>query len=329
MEPTSAVSDPLTIADVYRARKHIAPYLSRTPLYRYSTLESRIGTKACVFVKHENHQPIGAFKVRGGIHLVGSMSLEERERGVISASTGNHGQSIAYAARLFGVEATIAVPEDSNPGKVASIEGLGAKILVHGREFDDARREVERRSADGGPRYVHSANEPLLVAGVATYALEILEDEPDLDAIFVPVGGGSGAAGVGLVMKTLAPRARVIAVGAEAAPAARDSWREGRLVEHPQSTIADGLATSSAFEYTQAMMRQYVDEFVLVSDTEMCDASRLYLETTRNLIEPSGAASLAAARRFLREDDSGGCSKIAVIASGGNISIDVLRSILD
>jgi len=315
---------PPGLSDVLEARRALRPHLVETPLYRYPALDELLGCK--LWVKHENHQPVGAFKVRGGIHLVSSLGASERAGGVITASTGNHGQSIAYAARLFGVAATVAIPRGSNPSKVESMRALGAGILVHGDAFDDAREEVERRAAVGGPRYVHSANEPLLIAGVATCALEILERVPDLDVLVVPVGGGSGAAGAGLVVKTLRPRTRLIAVQAEAAPAASLSWRRGRLVDAPQSTIAEGLATRTAFDLTQRMLRDTLDDFVLVSDDAMLDAVRLYLEKARTLAEPSGAASLAAVCQ-LSEELRG--LEVAVVLSGGNISPEQLRSVLD
>src|SRR5215831_18594464 len=165
-----------TFGDVLEARRRIAPYLHQTPLYTYAGLSELIG--ADLVVKHENHQPIGAFKVRGGINLVSQLTPDERERGVISASTGNHGQSIAYAARLFGVHATICVPEKANPVKVASMRALGAELVFHGRDFDEARGRCEELAARNGYRYVHSGDEPLLIAGVATETLEILEEQP-------------------------------------------------------------------------------------------------------------------------------------------------------
>ena len=221
--------EPPTLTDVLEARRRISPYLRPTPLYRYAGLDDRLG--ADVFVKHENHQPVGAFKVRGGINLVSQLSGEERGRGVIAASTGNHGQSIAYAARRFGVRATICVPEAANPVKVAAMRGLGAEVIFHGRDFDEAREHCERLAKEQGLRYVHSGDEPLLIAGVGTETLEILEDEPRIEVIFVPVGGGSGAAGACVVAKAVNPAIRVVGVQSQAAPAAYRSWRERRLVE--------------------------------------------------------------------------------------------------
>ncbi len=312
-----------TLADVLDARRRISAHLLPTPLYRYTSLDELLG--ADVFVKHENHLPVGAFKVRGGINLVSQLSAEERERGVITASTGNHGQSIAYAARLFGVRATICVPENANPVKVASMRGLGAELVFHGRDFDEAREHCERLAQEHGYRYVHSGNEPLLIAGVGTHTLEILEEQPQIDAIIVPVGGGSGAAGACIVAKAVNPAVRVIGVQSEAAPAAFRSWRERRLVEDRMETFAEGLATRTAFELPQRILWQWLDDFVLVSDDEIRAAQAAMIETTRNLVEAAGAAPLAAALQ-LREQLAS--RRIALIASGGNASPEQLLEVL-
>jgi len=312
-----------TLADVLEARLRISPYLRPTPLFGYPTLNELL--EADVFVKHENHQPVGAFKVRGGVNLLSQLSAEERERGVIAASTGNHGQSLAYAAQLFAVPATICVPENANPVKVASMRGLGAKLVFRGRDFDEAREHCELLANEHGYRYVHSGNEPLLIAGVATETLEILQEQPEIDVIVVPVGGGSGAAGACIVAKAVNPGIRVIGVQSEAAPTAYRSWRERRLVEDRMETFAEGLATRTAFELPQRILWQWLDDFVLVSDDEIRAAQVLMIEATRNLVEAAGAAPLAAA---LRLRDQLGAKRIALIASGGNASRDQLLDIL-
>ena len=312
-----------TLADVLDARRAIAPYLRPTPLYGYGALNELVG--ASVFVKHENHQPVGAFKVRGGVNLVSQLGDDERSRGVIAASTGNHGQSIAYAARLFGVRATICVPEGANPVKVASMRALGAELVFHGRDFDDARERSERLAAERGYRYVHSGDEPLLIAGVATETLEIFEEQPGTDVVVVPIGGGSGAAGACIVARAVKPTAKVIGVQSEAAPAAYRSWRERRLVEDRMQTFAEGLATRTAFELPQRILRQWLDDFVLVSDDEIRAAQALMIETTRNLVEAAGAAPLAAALR-LRDQLAG--KRVALIASGGNATRAQLLDVL-
>jgi threonine dehydratase len=309
-------------ADVLEARRRIAPHLRPTALHEYSALSELLGAR--VFVKHENHQPTGAFKVRGGVNLVSQLGAAER--GVIAASTGNHGQSIAFAARLFGVPATICVPEGANPVKVAAIRGYGAEVVEHGRDFDDAREHCERLAAERGSRYIHSGNEPLLIAGVATGALEILEQEPRVEVIVVPIGGGSGAAGACIVAKSVSPSVRVIGVQSEAAPAAYRSWRERRLVEAAMGTFAEGLATRTAFELPQRILREHLDDFVLVSEDEIRAAQRVMIESTRNLIEAAGAAPLAAASHLREELAS---KRVALVASGGNASPEQLREVLD
>ena len=314
---------PPAFTDVLAARRRIAPYLGPTPLYSYEALSERVGTE--VWVKHENHQPIGAFKVRGGVNLVAQLSAEERERGVISASTGNHGQSIAYAGRLFGVRVIICVPEGANPVKVQSMRGLGAEIVVHGRDFDEAREHCARLAGEHGHRYIHSGNEPDLIAGVATATLELLEREPSIDVIVVPIGGGSGAAGACISAKAIRPGIEVIGVQSEAAPAAFRSWQGRALVEDRMETFAEGLATRVAFELPQKIMWEQLDDFILVSDDEIRSAIVSMIETTRNLVEAAGAAPLAGALR-LRERLAG--KRVAIICSGGNISPAQLAEVL-
>jgi threonine dehydratase len=310
------------LSDVLTARQRIAPYLQPTPLYRYPALDALAGAQ--LWVKHENHQPIGAFKVRGGINLISQLGPDDRRRGVISASTGNHGQSVAYAAGLFGVHAVIWVPEQANPVKVESMRALGAEVIFHGRDFDEAREHCERLAAERGYRYIHSANEPALIAGVATYTLEILEARPDCEVIVVPVGGGSGLAGASIVAKAVRPSIEVIGVQSEAAPAARRSWRARALVEDTTTTIAEGLATRTAFELTQRILWDLVDDFVLVSENELVQATRLMIEKTRNLVEPAGAASLAA---VLAAPEGFAGRTVAIVCSGGNISPEQLVSL--
>jgi threonine dehydratase len=318
---TSVTLAPPTFDDVLAARERIAPYLVPTALNRYPALDELVGTE--VWVKHENHQPVCNFKVRGGVNLVSQLSDDERRRGVVTASTGNHGQSIAFAARLFGVRAIICVPERANPVKLASIRGLGGEIVEHGRDFDDAREHAAALGQEHGYRYIHSGDEPHLIAGVGTHTLETLERQPHLDVLIVPIGGGSGAAGACIVRVGLRPELRVIGVQAEAAPAAFRSWKEGVLVEDEMHTAAEGLQTRVGFALPQQIMRAHLDDFVLVTEEELRAATLRMLERTRNLIEPAGAAPLAAA---LKLDVAG--KKVGLIASGGNMTLDQLRTLL-
>ena len=312
-----------TFQDVLLARRLISKYLKPTALYRYDALDKVVGAE--VYVKHENHLPVGAFKIRGGINLMAQLSPDEKARGVVTASTGNHGQSIAYAARLFGVKAIIGVPNGANPLKVEAMQNLGAEVRFIGKDFDEAREGVEALAEEHNMRYIHSGNEPLLVAGVATHTLEILEEQPDIEYVFVPIGGGSGGAGACLVAKAVSPNIKVIGVQAENAPAAYLSWKAGKVMEAPSTTFAEGLATRVGFAMPQRILHNLLDDFLLVSDDELRHGVRLLLEKTRNLSEGAGAAALAGALKI--KDQIKG-RKIAVIQSGGNSSIEHLREAL-
>lgn len=314
---------PPTFKDVLNARQRIQPYLHATLLQDYPSL-ARL-TSCDIWVKHENHLPTGAFKVRGGITLMSQLSPAERLRGVIAASTGNHGQSIAYAAKIYGVRAIICVPQGANPAKVESMMDLGAEVISHGCDFDEARVYCEQLAKQNGYRYIHSGNEPLLIAGVATATVEILEEQPCIDILLVPVGGGTGAAGACLAAKGLNSKVEIIAMQSEAAPAAFRSWKEHRLVEDHMATSAEGLATRTAFELPQQILWKLLDDFILVTEDEIRLATRLMIEKTRNLVEGAGAAPLAAALK-LRDRVAG--RRVALICTGGNISLSQLREVL-
>ncbi|MDQ3063363.1 MAG: threonine/serine dehydratase [Acidobacteriota bacterium] len=314
---------PPTFTDILLAKQTVSRYLPRTPLVNYPALDKVCGTR--IFIKHENQQLTGAFKVRGGINLISQMSADERERGVITASTGNHGQSVAYAANLFSTRAVIVVPEESNPLKVAAMRDFGAEVIFSGADFDAAREHCATLASREKLRFIHPANEPLLLAGVATIALEILEDAPEVTTIIVPVGGGSGASAACLVAKTLNPRIQVIGVQAERAPAAYKSWCARKLLEDKMETAAEGLATRVAFEMTQRILWEHLDDFVLVSENEILQAISLYVEKAHTLAEGAGAASLAAALK-LRERLTG--NTVALVLTGGNITVEQLRNAL-
>ena len=313
-----------TYEDVLRARTQIAPYLIRTPLHEYPALSELIGAR--IFIKHENHEPTGAFKVRGGINLISQLSTSERARGVAAASTGNHGQSVAYAAQLFGVHARVVVPENANPGKVAAMRSMGAEIIFHGEKFDDARKYCEALAEKEGLRYVHSGNEPLLIAGVATQVVEMIEDQPELEVIIVPVGGGSGAAGACIAARAMNPKLRVIGVQSEAAPAACESWRQRKLIEMPNATIAEGLATGTPFVLPQTIMWENLSGFELVSDEQILGAMIWLIEHAHTLAEAAGASSLAAAYQLRHELRA---KTVGLVCSGGNATPAQVKFALD
>lgn len=310
-------------SDVLLARDTIQPYLKPTALYPYPSLGALVG--APLWIKHENHNPTGAFKVRGGINFMAHLAPAGRGLGVVTASSGNHGQSVAFAGARFGVRVVVAVPNGANPVKVESIRDLGAEVRFVGGSFDECRAYVEEIGARGEMYYLSSGDEPRLVSGVATHTLEIVESLPDVEVIIVPVGGGSGAAGACIAAKAMNPGIEVIAVQSEAAPSAYLSWKEGRPVPAPNRTFAEGLATAAPFELTQAIMRRDLDDFVLVSEAEIRAAMRLVIEKTRNLVEGAGAAPLAAALK-LRDRLRG--RRVALIVSGGNVTMAGLAEVL-
>ena len=312
-----------TLADVYAARPRVSRVVRPSPLMRHPLLDAESGLD--ILVKHENHNPTGAFKVRGGANLIASLSAEER-RGVITATTGNHGQSIALACRREGVPCTIVTPLGNNPEKNAAMRAYGAELIEHGRDFDEARERVEQLQAERGLRYIHSANEPLLIAGVGTYALEIFEEQPDTEVILVPIGGGSGACGCGIVRTGVGSHAKVIGVQAERADAFARSWTSGsRVVGEKADTFAEGMATRVTFDLPFGILRQELDEVVLLTEEELAEGVRLALRATHNLAEGAGAASLIAAVK-LRDRLEG--KKVVCVMSGGNIDRATLTRVL-
>jgi threonine dehydratase len=320
---TTAPESPPTLADVLKARARIRPHLRPTPVLEPEALSDALGFRA--FLKCEHLNPTGAFKVRGGVNLLAATPAADRSRGVVAASTGNHAQSVAYAARLFDVPAIIYMPEAANPLKVAATRALGAEVVLRGADFDAARLEAEAHAARDGLRYVRSI-EPLLIAGVGVAALELLEAVPDLDAILVPVGGGSGVIGAGVVARAVNPAIRVMGVQAEGAPAVYESWRQGRRVATEQvATFAEGLATREPFDLTLALLPRFVDEMTLVPDEAIVAAIRLLIESSRQVAEGAGAAAVAAAMR--RRDELAG-RKVGIMLSGGNITAEQLLRIL-
>ena len=315
---------PPTLDDVQQARTVLQTVIRPTPLIRHPLLAAETGLD--IYVKHENHNPTGAFKVRGGLNLIASLSADERRRGVITASTGNHGQSIAYASQRAGVSCTVAVPRGNNPDKNAAIRAFGATVVEEGRDFDEAREWVEREAQSRGLRYVHSANEPLLVAGVGTYALEIFDALPDPDVIFVPIGGGSGACGCCIVRSGLGKKTRVIGVQAIEADAFTRSWRGPERVSAERiRTFAEGMATRYTFDLTFDILKRELDDIVTLTENELEEGVRMALRATHNLAEGAGAASLAAAVKL---GDQLAGKKVVCVMSGGNMNTAVLKRIL-
>ena len=284
---------PPTPRDVYEARSVVSQYLPKTPLVRSEALSDRLD--ADVYLKREDTLPTGAFKVRGGMNLVSRLPAEFRDPGLIAASTGNHGQSVAYAGREFDVPVVIAVPTDANPDKVAAMEALGARVEHHGEEYDDAREWAESRAASEGYRYVHSANEPHLIAGVGTAGLEVLEDRPDVDTLVCPVGGGSSAAGYCLTVGAIGD-ANVVGVQATGADAMYRGFHEGHLDSQASAeTTAEGIASRVPFALTMEVLRDRLHDMRRVTDEAIEDALELLFREDHVLAEGASAAAVAAA----------------------------------
>lgn len=313
-----------TLRDVYRAKKTIAPHIPRTPLHFSSGLSEMLDAE--VYLKHEEYLPLGAFKGRGGINLLANLSDEEKERGLITASSGNHGQSMASACKLFGVKAIIGLPEDANPNKVAVMRALGAELVFHGADFDAARLHCETLAKEEGYRFVHPVNDPLLIAGVGTQALETLEDLPDVQVLMLPLGGGSGVSGACIVAKGIDPSIEVLAVQSEQAPAGYLSWKQGQIVEAEMTTFAEGIATRSGYELAQSIIRELLDDFLMVSDEEIHRAIGTLVDKAHTLAEGAGATALAGAIKYPEKVKG---KKVAITISGGNITAEQLSQSLE
>ncbi|MBO50541.1 MAG: threonine ammonia-lyase [Planctomycetaceae bacterium] len=315
---------PVSYQDVLDSVPRVHEVLRPTPLFEWPGLGRLFGGR--FLAKHENHQPVGAFKVRGGVNLAATLSDNERESGLLGCSTGNHGQSLAMAAKLAGITCTIVVPKGNNPGKNAAMRRLGATVIEHGADYDQARSYIERELAEDPARYVHSANEPALIAGVGTMGFEVFEDCPDPDVILVPIGLGSGVCGTGIVARARRPQTRVIGVQADGASAVSDTWHSGEwTTSETADTWAEGMATRVPAEMTLEIMREVVDDVLLVSDDDLRRACRTYLDQTHNLVEGAGAASLAAA--VVHRDRFQGQTVVGIV-SGGNLDPDELPTIL-
>jgi threonine dehydratase len=312
-----------SLDDVKAAKTRIGDVIHATPLIRHPLLGEALG--ADVLVKHENHNPTGAFKVRGGLNLVRALADDLRNRGVVTASTGNHGQSIAFACREAGVACDVYVPRGNNPDKNAAMRAWGARVVEHGRDFDEAREEVERRAAAEPVRYIHSANEPLLIAGVATAALELF-DAFVPDVVFVPIGGGSGACGLCLMRSALGLRTRIVGVQAQRADTFARSWHSGtRVLGERADTFAEGMATRVTFDLTFEYLARELDDLVTLTEEELEDGVRLALRLTHNLAEGAGAAALAAAKKCAEQIRG---QRVVCMMTGGNIDGATLKRIL-
>jgi threonine dehydratase len=317
---------PITFADVLEAERRIRPYLPPTPLKTYEALHAALGNGIRCFVKHENTEPINAFKVRNGLALVTALSDAERRRGVVAASRGNHGLGLAYAGSLLGCPVTVCVPVGNNPEKNAAMAALGARVIVEGKDYDESVQVAARLVRDEGLVLAHSTNDPRVIAGAATLTLEILREQPGIQALVIAVGGGSQAVGALVAARELASALRVFGVQAAGAAAIHDSWHAGRPLSHDAAvTFADGLATRNAYEMTFPALKAGLTDFVTVTDGEIAEAIRLLHRTAHARVEGAGAAGLAGLTR-LRDRLAG--QRVGIVLSGGNIDQETWRRVL-
>jgi threonine dehydratase len=318
---------PIHMRDVFTARQRIRTYLEPTPLRTYPALDAAVGDGIRVFVKHENVNPTGSFKVRNGLSAMMSLTPEERRRGIVAATRGNHGLGLAWAGWHLKVPVTICVPVGNNPEKNEAMRGYNVNLIEDGKDYDEAVEVARKLVKSHGLKLIHSTNDLSVIAGAATMSLEILEEAPNLEALVVSVGGGSQAVGALTVARALRPDLPVYAVQAEQASAIYDAWKTRRPVAVASAnTFADGLATRHTYDATFPTLREGLRGFVTVSESEMAKAVRLFLRTTHHLAEGAGAAGLAGLMR-LKPELAG--KSVGIVLSGGNLDQDTLRKIVN
>lgn len=305
------------------ARAVISRYLNRTSLTHYSELSRLIGCKA--FVKHENHNPTGSFKIRGALNFFHHMSQEEVDAGILVATRGNHGLAMAWAGQWFHVPCTVVVPKNNNPEINRIIESYGAEVIVHGEDFYDAQSYCEELVDSAGYYYVQQGNEPEILNGLATMGLEILEDLPQVDVIICPIGGGAGCASLIKTVRAINPDIEIIGVEPQNAPSFYSSWKKGDIVILDEAdTIAEGLAARSVFQLPYVILKDAISDVILLTENEILEGVRMALSTTHNLAEAAGAVSLIAAYKI--KDRLAG-KNVVMIMSGGNLAIDNLKTV--
>ncbi len=314
---------PVTIDDIREAREHLGRIVRRTPMVEAPAGLGPEGSR--VFLKLENLQLTGSFKLRGASNKVAHLTKEEASRGVIAASAGNHAQGVAYAARAHGIPATIVMPANASPTKVVATEALGAKVVLAGADYQEAYEEARRRAEKERLAFVHPYDDPLVIAGQGTVGLEVLEDLPSVRTILVGVGGGGLAAGVAIALKNLHPEVRVIAVQPKGSGSLKASLAAGKIVEHgPPETFADGLATRHVGQITFQILRELVDQAVEVDERELARAVFFLLEKAHIMAEGAGAAPVAA---LLAHPELARGDTVAVV-SGGNLDPFLLDRIV-
>jgi threonine dehydratase len=316
----------VTLADVQAARGRIRDAVYLTPCAR-SEMLSRV-SRCQAWLKLDHLQMTGAYKERGALNKLLTLGGPERARGLIAASAGNHAQAVAYHAGRLGVAATIVMPETTPIMKVANTRGHGARVVLHGSNYDEAYAEARRLEREEGMTFVHPFDDEVVIAGQGTVGLEVLEQVPELDAVVVPVGGGGLVSGIAAAVKALAPSVRVVGVQTEALPCMQAALENDEIVTlEAASTIADGIAVKRAGEITFEHVRRLVDEIVTVSEEEIASAILYLLEKEKSVVEGAGAVGVAAMMHHRLAGIEG--KRICAVISGGNIDVNVIARVIE
>lgn len=313
----------ISLKEVKNAEKVVRENLNQSSLTFYQNLSNLIGGN--IYIKHENHNPGGSFKIRGGLNLMHHIK-NHGINGVITFTTGNHGISVATAAKIYDIDATVVVPMGNNPVKNQMIKDAGAKVIEAGKNFEEAAKVVKKLSEEKGLYFIHAADEPHLINGVGTEFLEILRDLPNIDVIILPIGGGSELAGAVTVFKELKPEVEIIAVQAEASKAAYLSWKDGKIRSNDNKTFAGGFATGTAFKTPFEIYKNQLSDFILLSENEIKEGMALSLKYCRNLAEGSGASTLMAA---LKIKDKIKGKNVVLQMSGANCDEKILKEVIN
>ena len=310
---------PISLTEVIRAKTPVYQHFLPSQLTSYAGLSSLLDMQ--IYIKHENHNPTGSFKVRGGINLMHHLR-EAGVSGVVTFSTGNHGISVATTASWFGLSAVVVVPKGNNSAKNRKIREAGAELIEAGTTFEESSKAVEAIVEERGLYYVHPANEPHLINGVGTEFLEIVESLPDVDAVIIPIGAGSEAAAAVTVLKTISPQIEIYAVQAKNSCAAYLSWKQGSIQTSENKTFAGGFATGSGYEMPFEIYKDQLEDFVLLSESEIYEGIALAAYYTQNFVEGAGASTLMAAMK-LKEQLKG--KKVVLQFSGANASSEEIE----
>lgn len=315
----------VTLTDIQAAKQDLSAYIQPTPLLYNAWLSDEYGCE--IYLKLENMQPIGSFKIRGATYKIASLTKEEKKRGVIAASAGNHAQGVAWGAEKLGVKATIVMPENAPITKVQNTKALGAEIVLHGKNYDEAYAECVRLARKSGKVMIHAFEDPLVVAGQGTVGLEIIEQLPNVDWVVGSIGGGGLLAGVGVAIQSLSPKTKILGCQAKGASAMIQSMKSGKVVEIDHArTFADGIAVKRASPQMRKLLKKVVTKTALQDDEAISAAVLTLLEKAKTIAEGAAAVSLACLDQVRKEIKG---KKVVLLICGGNIDVNLLSRIID